>query len=104
MDMPQPESSVRALVFKERILTATRKVARDSMNRAAAQLKAAEGGNVTVSCDGSWHRQGFVSKNGVATCLSVSKNILANIETLCNYCDSCAKMNSKNLTVENYNE
>ena len=106
MDMPQPVSSVRASIFKERILKATEKVAKESMERAATELKEAEGDNVSVSCDGSWHRRGFVSKNGVATCLSVSKKVPAKVidtETLSNYCDSCAKMKAKNLSAEKKN-
>ena len=49
MDMPQPVSSVRASMFKERILKATEKVAKESMERAATELKEAEGDNVSVS-------------------------------------------------------
>ena len=30
--------------------------------------------NVTVSCDGTWQRRGFSSKNGVATVMSVNPN------------------------------
>ena len=107
MDMPQHVSSTRASFSKSRILKATEKVAKESMERAAAELKEAEGDNVSVSCGGSWHRRGFVSKIGMATCLSVSKKVPAKVidtETLRNYCDSCAKMNAEKLSANDKNK
>ena len=55
----------------------------------------AEGDNVTVACDGTWQRRGFSSKNGVATCLSISRkgpSKVVDAEILTNYCDACKKM------------
>ena len=44
--------------------------------------------DITVSCDGTWQRRGFSSKNGIATVAgSISKVI--DTETLSNYCHSC---------------
>ena len=63
MDMPRSVSSVRVYIFKDRILKATEKVAKKSIERAATDLKEAEGDNVSVSCDRSWHSHVYVSKN-----------------------------------------
>lgn len=98
MDMPPPVSSTRSSIFRDRILRATRSVAKESMKLAASELKEADGEKVTVSCDGSWQRRGFSSKNGVATCLSVSKKVPAKVldtEVLSNHCDSCCKMENR---------
>ena len=47
-------------------------VVNDSKSVAAQELKAAVGSDVTVSCDGTYHRRGFQSKNGVVSVLSVN--------------------------------
>ncbi len=75
MDMPQPVSSVRAAVYKTRIHNATKQAADMSMKQAAEELQAVEAtSEVTVSCDGTWQRRGFSSKNGISTCLSEQKS------------------------------
>ena len=98
LDMPPPVSVTRANLFRDRIKAATSSVAKASMKRAADELRKAEGDDVTVSCDGSWRRRGFSSKNGIATCLTVSKKVPAKVidtEVLTNYCDGCAKIKSR---------
>ena len=60
-------------------------------------MKMAEGDSVTVACDGTWQRRGFSSKNGVATCLSISRKRPSKVidaEVLTNYCDACKKNGS----------
>ena len=42
MDIPPPVSNVRAAVFRKRIHSSTKAVAKESMARAAEELKAAE--------------------------------------------------------------
>ena len=71
LDMPPPVSVTRASLFRDRIKVATSSVAKASKERAADELRKAEGDVVTVSCDGSWQRRGFSSKNGIATCLTL---------------------------------
>ena len=98
MDLPPPVSSVRSAVFKERIRHATQSIATESMKSAGREVKAVEGDKITVGCDGSWQRRGFSSKNGVATCLSVSKKLpskVIDVDILSNYCDSCCKMEAR---------
>ncbi|XP_059166973.1 uncharacterized protein LOC131949201 [Physella acuta] len=99
MDMPQPVSSVRAAVYKTRIHNATKQAADMSMKQAAEELQAVEAtSEVTVSCDGTWQRRGFSSKNGISTCLSVSNKVPAkvlDVDILTNHCDTCCKMAKK---------
>ena len=98
MNMPPPVSVTRSNYFKSKIHTATEKVANNCMNKAAAELKTSQctdGDNdVTVSCDGTWQRRGFISKNGVSTVLSVNPRgppKVIDTQTSSNYCDKCAK-------------
>ena len=49
----------------------------------AADFKAVQGDQVAVSCDGSWQRRGFQSKNGVFTLLSADKEHSKVIEFDC---------------------
>ena len=98
MNMPPPVSFTRTSIFRDRIKRAVNEVATVSRSVAARELSEKEGSNVTVSCDGTWQRRGFSSKNGVATCLSVSKELPAKVidtETLSNYCDSCSKAKAR---------
>ncbi|KAI0209178.1 hypothetical protein LSAT2_006148 [Lamellibrachia satsuma] len=67
MNMPPPVSCTMWNKTKDKIHEATRSVAGESMRRAAHELRDGTGcTNVTVSCDGSWQRRGFQSKNGIA--------------------------------------
>ena len=98
LDMPPPVSVTRSSIFRDRIRLATETIAKESMERAADELRKVEGDNVTVSCDGSWQRRGFSSKNGLATCLTVSKKVPAKVidtEVLTNYCDGCSKIKAR---------
>ena len=51
-----------------------------------------------MSCDGSWQRRGFQSKNGVATVLSVNPNgpaKVVDVHVCSNYCNTCQVQKSK---------
>ena len=58
--------------------------------------------SATVSCDGTWQRRGFASKNGVATVISVDgpNCKVLDVETLTNYCAACAKATKKKTAAE----
>ena len=78
-------------------MEATRDIAKESRERAAEELKMADGDSVTVASDGIWQRRGFSSKNGLATCLSFSSkgpSKVIDAEVLTNYCDTCKKNGS----------
>ena len=62
MNMPPTISTSQIIVYKDAIRTATEKVAQHSMAR---------------SCDGTWQRRGFSSKNGKAAVLSVNPRSLS---------------------------
>lgn len=83
---------------KNQIRKATEKVADISKSVAAHEVsEACEGNDVTVSGDGTYHRRGFQSKNGVVTVLSVNgkKSKVVDTEVLSNHCDSCKKQEKK---------
>ena len=97
MNMPSPVSHQRSDIFRNRIKNATASVAVDARKTAADELKAKKGDSVTVSCDGTWQRRGFSSKNGVSTCLSVGRDLPAKVidEVMTNHCDSCSKAKAR---------
>ena len=71
MNMPPPVTSNSWNSTKRTIHTATVDVASKSMMKAGNEIKDTSGNIVTVSCDGTWQKRGFSSKNGFATVLSV---------------------------------
>ncbi|XP_070180326.1 uncharacterized protein [Littorina saxatilis] len=105
MNMPASMYKTSWVHHKKAILQATERTAEESTKKAAADLKAAKGDQVTVSCDGTWQRRGFQSKNGVFTLLSADKQNSKVIDTvtMSSYCDSCAK-NKKKKTPEEFIE
>ena len=64
-----------------------------------AELRAAlPDDKATVSCDGTWQRRGFASKNGVATVLSVNPAgpaKVVDVRVASNRCDACSKAKSR---------
>ena len=70
MNMPSNMHKSSWSLHKKNILHATEAVALESMQRAANEIKEKKGEEITVSCDGTWQRRGFQSKNGVVTTLT----------------------------------
>jgi len=98
MDMPEPVSAKNWKSHLARITKTTMDVAEVSMRRAAKNIQQDISiTDVTVSCDGTWQKRGFSSKNGVATVVSVDgKNCkVLDKEVLSNYCNTCANMKAK---------
>ena len=60
MDLPPSASEVRSSIFRGRIMKATRDISKESKEKAAEELKMADGDSVTVACDGTWQRRGFL--------------------------------------------
>lgn len=54
--------------------------------------------DITVSCDGTWQKQGFSSKNGVLTVATVNglNSKILDTETLTNHCSQCKITNKQN--------
>lgn len=101
LDMPSPlsESSWRQHVQK--IADFTKTVAQCSMKRAAnAVHKDGETiSDITVSCDNTWQRRGFSSKNGISTvltvCGSTGASRVLDVEVLSNFCSLCGIKRAK---------
>ena len=98
--MPPPVSCTMWNRNKEKVHKASHTVAEETMTRAAKELCEGTGemNNVTVSCDGSWQRRGFQSKNGIATVLSVNPKgpaKVVDIHMASNYCNTCQTLRSK---------
>lgn len=97
LDIPSNSSAVKWGRHLKAIHKATSTAAIESMLRAAeaVQEKDENVTNIHASCDGTWQRRGFSSKNGVCTVLSVEKNMskVLDTQTLTNYCNAC--INSK---------
>ena len=95
MDMPCPVSTGVWNVHLNEVTRTTKNVAEVSMRRAANQVRK-EGetiSNVTASCDGTWQRRGFSSKNGVSTVLTVDSGCASKVvdtEVMSNYCNKCS--------------
>ena len=45
--------------------------------------------DISVSCDGTWHRRGFSSLNGTVACISMDTGKVLDIEIMSRYCQSC---------------
>ena len=45
--------------------------------------------DISVSCDGTWHRRGFSSLNGTVACISMDNGKVLDIEIMSRYCQSC---------------
>ncbi len=102
--MPPAVSSQSWNLNKKRIHDAMQKEAGESMKKAADEVKGAHGSEIPVSCDGTWQRRGFSSKNGVVTVKSVnglSKKIIDN-ETLTNYCHGCSVQSEGHVCQKNH--
>jgi hypothetical protein len=89
------------------IKKATEKVADQSMRMAAYEIRAASNSSdITVSNDGTYHRRGFQSKNGVVTTLTVNGKDSKVLDThvMSNHCDACSKQKKKNVPPEEQRE
>ena len=98
MNMPPPPHRQSWRNHKKQIEKATKLVASASMQEAAQEMKTTDPHtDIQVSCDGTWHRRGFSSKNGIVTLLSVNgrNSKVIDTETLANHCDACAKHKHK---------
>ena len=102
LDLPPPVSPQSWNTNKKRIQSVLKIEASKSMSTAANEAKASQGAEITVSCDGTWQRRGFSSKNGVVTVATVNgaNSKLVDVETLTNYCHSCSRNKNNTHTCE----
>ena len=94
LNLPPPQSLSSWQGHMAEIKKATKTVATVNMKRAAAEVRGDETvADVVVSCDGTWQKRGFASKNGVGTVLTVDgpggSSKVVDTCTLSNYCVKC---------------
>jgi Mutator-like transposase len=91
MNMPQ---LVKRDYWKEHVKklhTAMKTEAVKSMKQAAQEEMEKEGSDeIICCCDGTWHRRGFSSKNGVCTVLSKDGQKVVDLEALTTFCQQCS--------------
>ncbi|GFN98809.1 forkhead box protein k1 [Plakobranchus ocellatus] len=101
LNLPPPLSRNTWSSHMDKIHAANKCTAVESMNIATKEARgitidddSEDIFNTTVSCNGSWQRRGFASKNGVATVLTVGGQGMASkvvdTEVLSNFCHSCS--------------
>eukprot|EP00795_Rhopilema_esculentum_P009966 gene9966-18582_t len=100
MDLPPPVSFKPWNKKKARIHEAFKAESSKSKNKAASEVKVAKGDDVTVSCDGTWQKRGFASKNGVVTVATVNRlsSKIIDTETLTNDCNKLKATTNGNET------
>lgn len=101
MNLPPPVQSYSSHL--EAITAATVEVANDSKRLAAKEAEAKFGKDIGVSCDGTWQKRDFSSRNDVTTVLT---NMGANegskvidTEVLTTFCAKCSQANNENTTL-----
>ena len=99
LNLPPPQTLSSWQKHLTEIKKATETIATVSMKRAAKEVRCGdEITDVIVSCDGTWQRRGFSSKNGVGTILTVAgpggSSKVVDTCTLSNYCVKCSTESS----------
>lgn len=95
LGMPPPVACNQWAVDIERFRRVTEEHANKSMCRAAREASV-NGTDITVSCDGTWQRRGFSSKNGIATVITHNgtdvtiPGKVVDVEVLTSHCHTCA--------------
>jgi len=95
LGLPPPVTLSEWAKDMEYLREVTSKVADRSMYQAAEEaVEAVNDTDITVSCDGTWQRRGFSSKNGVATVITHSKDKpgkVIDVEVMSSYCFTCSR-------------
>ena len=96
MDLPPPISEANFRRHQRAMLAASKKVAVDSMDTAAEELrKDNPDGEVAVTFDGTWQRRGFSSLFGVFVCISWLTGRVLDFCVSSKYCAACSSWNWK---------
>ena len=112
MNIPPPPTDPAWAQISDKIHAASTKVANQPKAEAAKEYRKDHGimdkqiGDAIVSCDGTWQRRGFQSKNGVDTILSVNGQKCKVLDTIVlrNYCSICATKRKELKDVDKYKE
>ncbi|GFW88645.1 uncharacterized protein TNCV_829141 [Trichonephila clavipes] len=72
-------------------LNVLKTISEDSMNAAVheAVIANANNSNIAVAVDGTWHKRGYSSLNGIVCATSVENGKVIDFEALTKYCSSC---------------
>ncbi|GFU83783.1 uncharacterized protein TNCV_1694531 [Trichonephila clavipes] len=91
MNLPPPPAKFER--HNSLFLNVLKTISEDSMNAAVHEAVIANdnNSNIAVAVDGTWHKRGYSSLNGVvcATSLSVKNGKVIDFEALTKYCSSC---------------
>ena len=80
------------------IATCLRSIAKESMRIAAEEVRTlerlndsygTEPMNCVVSCDGTWQKLGFSSRNGCVTAISIDTGKVLDVDAFCQACKQC---------------
>ena len=90
MNMPKPMNQNNYDKCIKSTLCAVKEVAEDTMADAAAEIRGSSDGVVDkdVSGDGTWHRRGYFSLNGVFAALSTTNGKVLDVEPMSRSCKS----------------
>ena len=98
MNMPPPPAAKNHTKISSVITTCVRSIAKDSMSKAAEEVRNLKGQNDSnetepidcgVSCDGTWQKRGFSSRNGCVTAISIDTGKVLDVEALSQACKQC---------------
>ncbi len=98
LNLPPPPCKTAYAKQEKKLLCAVSEVCKESMSRAAEQMKNLKGsieGQSTecgVSVDGTWQRRGYSSLNGCVTVISIDSGKVLDTEVMSAYCPTCRKL------------
>ncbi|GFX98700.1 uncharacterized protein TNCV_1502781 [Trichonephila clavipes] len=89
MNLPPPPAKFER--HNSLFLNVLKTISEDSMNAAVHEAVTANdnNSNIAVAVDGTWHKRGYSSLNGVVCATSVENGKVIDFETLTKYCSSC---------------
>ncbi|EDO44911.1 predicted protein [Nematostella vectensis] len=95
MNMPPPPTARAYSKNSKTISKHIKAIANETMKRAAIEIKDQKAAsaddivNCGVSCDGTWQKRGFCSKNGCVTVISMDNGKVLDTEALSQSCKQC---------------
>ncbi|GFT35868.1 uncharacterized protein TNCV_2154291 [Trichonephila clavipes] len=89
MNLPPPPAKFER--HNSLFLNVLKTISEDSMNAAVHEAVIANdnNSNIAVAVDGTWHKTGYSSLNGVVCATSVENGKVIDFEALTKYCSSC---------------
>lgn len=96
MNMPPPPNQAPYNKHIKALLNVVQPLANEAMRLAAHRVRGLhDSGECGVSVDGSWHRRGYSSLNGVVTALSIDTGEVLDVEVMTKHCAGCKKWSRK---------